>query len=200
MVISNFPFLYLCSVADAQFVTFVGNGSNTLEPLQTNSSVSFQVILATRIICASINSAFQLEACSDPDRVEVLVVGVTEVGWFREKSKKKDKKEKKNDARTEIHTCGSDSFNHSISGLDASFEFVGFSQQLFEIHNSSEMINVSSAVLSWNLEALGQAPGALLTFNILFFTQNATIIFEDQMVDVFNGTVKTSYEVNFDFS
>ena len=200
MVISNFPFLYLCSVADAQFVTFKGNGSNTPKPFQTNSSVSFQVNLATRIICASANSTFQREACSDPDRVEVLVVGVTEVRWFREKSKKNDKKEKKNDARTEIHTCRSDSFSHSISGLNASFKFVGFSHQLFEIHNSSEMMNVSSVELSWNLKDPGQAPGALLTFNILFFTQNATIIFEDQMVDVFNGTVKTSYEVNFDFS
>lgn len=171
-------------------MTFVSDAPNTPEPFQTNTSVSFQVLLSTLIICVSTNSTFQLTACSDPDRVEVLVLGVTEVLW----SKKK---------RIEIITCEEDEedvkFNHSISGQDASFEFVGTNRTEFEIANSSDTMEVSFVELSWNLEALGQAPGALLKFNIFFFTQNETIIFEDQMVDVFNGTVKTSYEVNFAF-
>ena len=171
-------------------MTFIG--PNRIEPFQTNSSVSYQVILATRIICASTDPDFQLKACSDPERVEVLLLGVTEVLWFREN--------KKDDARTEIDNCPNDAFSHTISGLNASFEFVGFGQQTFEIVNSLETISVSSAELSWNLTAQGQAPGAMLTFNIFFFTQNETILFDGQMVDVFNGTIKTTYEVNFDFS
>lgn len=169
-------------------MTFLSDAPNTPEPFQTNSSVSFQVLLSTRIICVSTNSTFQLTACSDPDRVEVFVFGVTEVLWLKKK-------------RIEFITCENenDTFTHSISGLDASFEFVGINLQEFEIANSSDTMEVSFVELSWNLTALGQAPGSLLKFNIFFFTQNETIIFEDQMVDVFNGTVKTSYEVNFGF-
>lgn len=173
-------------------MTFISDGADTPEPFQTNSSVSFQVILATRVICASTNPEFQLTACSDPERAEVLILGVTEVLWFR--------KENESGGRTEIGDCANDTFSHNISGLDASFELVEFGVQVFEIVNSSETINVSFVVLSWDLAALGQAPGALLTFNIFLFTQNETIIFDGQMVEVSNGTVKTSYEVNFDFS
>ena len=191
VVISKIPFLHFYSVTDAQFVTFIG--PNDIEPFQTNSSVSYQVILATRIICSSTDPDFQLTACSDPERVEVLLLGVTEVLWLRENEE--------DDARIEIDNCPNDTLNHTISGLNASFEFVAFGQQTFEIvNNSSETISVSSAELSWNLTAQGQAPGAMLTFNIFFFTQNETILFDGQMVDVFNGTVKTTYEVNFDFS
>ena len=170
-------------------MTFLSDAPDTPEPFQINSSVSFQVVLSTRIICVSTNSMFQLTACSDPDRVEVLVLGVTEVLWL-------------NKTRIEFITCehaDNKSLNHSISGLDASFDFLGTNHQVFQIANSTDTMNVSFVELFWNLEALGQAPGALLKFNIFFFTQNETIIFEDQMVDVFNGTVKTSYEVNFGF-
>lgn len=177
-------------------MTFISDGPNTPEPFQTNSAVSFQVILATRIICVSTNPAFQLTACSDPELIEVLVLGLTEVLWFRNETTIDEGK----DARTVITNCSNDPFSHNISGLDASFEFVAFRHQLFEIVDTSEMMNVSFVELSWNLTALGQAPGALLTFNIFFFTQNKTIFFEGQKVDVFNGTVKTSYEVNIGFS
>lgn len=145
-------------------MTFLSDAPNTPEPFQINSSVSFQVLLSTRIICVSTNSTFQLTACSDPDRVEVLVLGVTEVLWLKKK-------------RIEFITCENDTFIHSISGLDASFEFVGINIQEFEIANSPDTMEVSFVELSWNLTALGQAPGSLLKFNIFFFTQNETIIF-----------------------
>lgn len=122
----------------------------------------------------------------------MLILGLTEVLWFRKK--------KKDEARIEMDDCPNDEFSHNISSLDASFELIAFGEEVFEIVNSSETMNVPLVQLSWNLTALNQAPGAMLTFNIFFFTQNETIIFEGQMVDVFNGTVKTSYEVNFDFS
>ncbi|XP_078345424.1 uncharacterized protein LOC144630941 [Oculina patagonica] len=171
----------LIGVADAQIF-------RTLPTNETGSAVSFQVILNTGVICASINETFQTTACSDPGRVEVVLNSIREVHWLRNKIEA--------GGRFEINgTCQSDSLAHSISGISGGLGISNLGSREFLLDGTEEIMNVSFIELTWDLSVEGQAQGAEMKFILFFFTKNVTIIFEGQKADVFNGTVKTTYEI-----
>ena len=172
------------SVADAQlFKTLPSIPSN-----ETNSTASFQVILGTGATCASINETFQTTACSDPSRIEVVLDSVTEVDWSMDKKGKGGRK---------VIKCRKDDLVHTISGIKNGVSISNASFKEFQVDGTEDMITVPFIELTWDLSAEGQAQGAEMKLTLFFFNENVTIIFEGQKADVFNGTVKSTYEVKF---
>ena len=150
---------------------------------QTNSVVSFQVILATAVVCITVNETFEITACSDPNRVEVILDNIKEVVWNHK-------------GRSEICECGSDELAHSIQGINAGeLTVTQIDIESFPIANSAETTPVLAITLTWNLTSVGQASGAEMNFTLSFFTEHQDILFDGQIAEVFNGTIKTTYEV-----